>query len=316
VRIAITGAFGYVGAHLTARLLARGDVVSAVDRTPAAPDLPAHVARVPARIADVADAASLAGAFDGCEAVVHAAALSAPACARDPAEGLRVNGLGTRVVLDEARRAGVRRVVYFSTAHVYGELKGRIDESTPVRPLSPYGFSKAAGEEACFGAAQEGGREVFVVRFSNGFGAPLALSAECWSLALPSFVRAAAETGRIVLRTAGTQQRDFLTISDMVRAVETLLTAPFRGAQDIACNAGGGRSLSMREAAALVARAYEGLTGIRPPIDLPLGTEEAPPEPPVDYRCDRLAALGWRPAGDLAAEARATLEMLGVGSRA
>jgi hypothetical protein len=83
----------------------------------------------------------------------------------------------------------------------------------------------------------------------------------------------------------------------------------------IVLNAGGGRSLSMREAAAIVARACEDLTGVRPPIDLPPGAGDARPEVPLDYRSDLLAALGWRATGDLAAEARATLERLGVGSR-
>ena len=316
MKIAITGAFGYAGAHLTARLLERGDDVSAVSNAAAAADLPPRVARVATRIADVSDPAALAGAFDGREAVVHAAALPAAACERDPSGAMRVNARGTRAVLDEARRAGVRRVVFFSTAHVYGELKGRIDEATPIDPRTPYAVSKAAGERECFAAVEAGGLDAFVLRFSNGFGAPLALSADCWSLAFPSFARSAAENGRIVLKSPGTQPRDFLTISDMVAAVECALGAARPAAGAIALNAGGGRSLTMREAAAIVARAYEELTGTRPPVDLPPGSDSAPPEPPLDYRSDRLAALGWRAAGDLAAEARATLEKLGVGWRA
>lgn len=314
MRIAITGAFGYVGAHLTARLLERGDPLRAVSIAPPAADLPATIARVPVHLADVADPGSLAGAFAGCEAVVHAAGLPAAACERDPAEGMRINARGTRAVLEEARRAGVRRVVAFSTAHVYGALHGRIDESTPVLPRTAYGISKAAGERECFREAEAGGLEVFVLRFSNGFGAPLALSADCWSLAFPSFARSAAETGRIVLTSAGTQPRDFLAISDMVAAVECVLATPPPSPDAIALNAGGGRALTMREAAALVAQSCGQLTGTPAPVDLPPGSEAAPEEPALDYRCDRLRALGWRPSGDLAAEVRATLAMLGVGS--
>lgn len=312
MRIGVTGAFGYFGAHLAARLLERGHDLSAVSISPPAADLPARIAAIPARIADVADPGAMAGALSGCDAVVHGAAMAAAACERDPTAAMRVNGDGVGVVLDEARRAGVRRVVVLSSAHVYGEQRGRIDESHPIRPLSAYGKSKAAGERHAFGAAARGGIEVLVVRFSNGFGAPLSLLADCWTLALPSFARSAAETGRIRLLSAGTQQRDFLTLSDMATAVEILLAAPAPGGAEIAFNAGGGRSLSMRAAAALVAGAYAALTGVTPPIDLPPGSEGAPAEPPVDYRFDRLAALGYRPRGDLAAEARATLERLGV----
>ncbi len=314
MRVAVTGAFGYVGAQLTARLLEAGHSVCAVSLEPAASDLPAHVASVPARIADITDVAALAGVFDGCDAVVHAAALPAAACVANPALALHVNGFGTRAVLDEAKRAGVRRVVYLSTYHVYGRETGTIDESLPARPTSDYGISKAAGEGQCFRAARAGELEVFVARFSNGFGAPLCRSAECWTLAFPSFCRSVVETGRIVLKSAGMQQRDFLPLPDMCAALQVLLGAPAlaQGDTDIVYNVGGGRSLSMRDAAWLVAAKYEALTGVVAQIDLPEGTEDAPAEPPVDYRFDRITKLGYRPQGDLAHEVRATLQLLGA----
>ena len=220
-------------------------------------------------------------------------------------------------MLDEAARAGVRRVVYLSTYHVYGRETGTIVESLPARPAHDYGISKAAGEGACFRAARLGELEVFVARFSNGFGAPLSLSAECWTLAFPSFARSAAETGVIVLQSVGMQQRDFLALADMCAAIELLLAAPalVAGDTDIVYNVGGARSLSMRDAARIVADEYEALAGVAARIDLPEGTANAPAEPPVDYRFGRIAALGYAPEGDLSAEARATLRLLGVGSR-
>lgn len=316
MRVAVTGAFGYVGARLTERLLDAGHEVRAASLQPAAADLPARVASIPAHIGDITDAAGLAGAFDGCDAVIHAAALPAAACAADPALALRVNGFGTRVVLDEARRADVRRFVYLSTYHVYGRETGTIDESLAPRPAHDYGISKAAGEGQCFRAARSGDLEVFVARFSNGFGAPLACSAECWMLAFPSFCRSVAQTGRIVLQSAGMQQRDFLPLPDMCDALEVLLGAPAPppGDTNIVYNVGGGRSLSMRDAANLVAAEYEALTGTAAAIVLPEGADGAPAEPPVDYRFDRIAGLGYRPQGDLSGEVRATLRLLGVGA--
>ena len=315
MRICVTGAFGYVGARLVAHLLDAGHDVGALSLEPPAADMPAHVAGVPARIADITDAAALSGAFDGCEAVVHAAGLPAAACAADPALALRVNGFGSRNVLDEAVRAGVRRVVYLSTFHVYGRETGAIDESVPTRPTQDYGISKAAGEGQCFRAARSGEIEVFVARFSNGFGAPLSRSAECWTLAFPAFSRSAAETGRIVLNGAGMEQRDFLTLGDMCAALEILLGAPAlpKGDTDIVYNVGGGCSLSARNAAGLVSAEYETMTTMPMPIDLPAGTRDAAPQPPVDYRFDRIAALGYVPRGDLIAEIRDTLALLGVG---
>lgn len=317
MRIAVTGGFGYVGAHLVRALRAGGHEVVVISLLPPAEDLPAKVHDVEWHAADVSDPATLEGAFRACDAVIHAAALGAGPAAIDPAAALRVNGYGSRAVLDEAVRAGVRRAIYFSTYHVYGREHGIIDESTPTRPVSDYGISKLAGEGAFYRAARREEIETFVLRFSNGFGAPLSREADCFSLAFPSFARSAAETGRIRLLSAGMQQRDFLTIADMCAAVDVALEAPSPAAADtdIAMNVGGGRSLTMREAAGVVAEAWAVLKGEPVPVDLPPGTEDAPAEPAVEYRFERIAALGYAPKGDLSAEALATLKALGVRAR-
>jgi dTDP-glucose 4,6-dehydratase/UDP-glucose 4,6-dehydratase len=166
-----------------------------------------------------------------------------------------------------------------------------------------------------FRSARRGDIEAVIARFSNGFGAPAALSADCWSLAFPSFCRSAAQDGVVQLSSAGQQQRDFLTLSDMAAAIELLLDAPgaSSGDTDVIYNVGGGRSLSMREAAAIVAQEYCELTGERIEVGLPGDALSAPREAAVEYCFDRIAALGYRPKGDLAAEARATLSLLGVG---
>lgn len=314
MRIAVTGGFGYVGAHLVARLRAAGHEVVVLSLLPPAEDLPARVADVEWVAADVSAPATYTGALDGCDALVHAAAMGAGPATADPAGAFRVNGYGTRAVLDAAVEAGVRRAVYFSTYHVYGKETGTITEKTPTRPVSDYGITKLAGEGAFYRAARRGDIEPFILRFSNGFGAPLSREADCWSLAFPNFARSAAETGRIRLLSAGMQQRDFLTVGDMCAAVEIALdaAAPRTGDTDIAYNVGGGASLSMREAASIVADAYGEIRGEPAAIDLPEGTADAPAEPGVDYRFERIAKLGYAPSGDLAAEALATLKYLRV----
>lgn len=316
MRIAVTGGFGYVGAWLVRELTASGHRVTVVSLDPPASDLPPDVASVPYRLADISHPDGIAGAFDGIDAVVHAAAMGAGPAAAQPARALEVNGYGTRVVLDEVAGAGAR-AVYLSTYHVYGREHGIIDETVPARPTSDYGISKQAGEGECFRAARRGDLPVTVLRFSNGFGAPLSRSADCWTLAFPSFCLSAAEKGRIELLSAGQQQRDFLTLGDMCAAVVMALEAPpvAVGDSDIVYNVGGGRSMSMREAAAVVAEQYRQLTGTDIPVTLPAGAEDAPEGEVVDYRIDRIASLGYQPRGDLAAEARDTLRLLGVGSR-
>jgi len=134
VRIAITGANGFVGRHVIAALLEGGaaDDIRALVRDPrhAAAELPQ--AGLPIRQADVTDPGSLAGAFDGVDAVVHTVAIPTERHGRFE----RVNAEGTRAVVREAERAGVRKIVHLS--------------AIGASPESPYPFlrSKGRGESA------------------------------------------------------------------------------------------------------------------------------------------------------------------------
>ena len=315
MRVLVTGGFGYLGSHLTDSLAAAGHTVRVLERRlPASPS--AWQQRFETFVGDVSDPASLPPAFEGVEAVVHAAALNAPSCAADPEAAVRVNGLGTRNVLAAAAAAGARRAVYLSSIHVYGPLaQDVIDEATPTRPVSDYAITKLLGESYCGQAVTRGEIEALVVRFSNGYGAPLSMDADCWMLAVPDFCRQAYERGEIVLQSAGTQQRDFLTLAEEVAAVRLLIEeapSPKRVA-DVVYTAGGGCSRSMREVAELVADVYRERFGREAVIRLPEGAYAAPAEPPVDYRFERLAALGYRPEGDMRAQVDALFTLLAGG---
>lgn len=118
ISVLVTGANGFLGRHLVAELHRRGHAVRALVRPGTAPPFPAawNVAYWPA---DLAQPGTLAGAAEGCGAIIHAAALARVNPARDPALWA-VNVEGTRAVLAEARRAGVGRLVYVGTANVFG----------------------------------------------------------------------------------------------------------------------------------------------------------------------------------------------------
>lgn len=127
--VAITGAAGFLGTALAARL--PGARLTDVDTLDVRDPIPAS-------------------AFAGCEAIVHLAALTgvAPSLSR-AAEYRRTNADGTAAVVAAAVAAGVRRVVVTSSSSVYGECPGpAVEDGTPLRPLSPYGESKAAAEAA------------------------------------------------------------------------------------------------------------------------------------------------------------------------
>ena len=144
MRVAVTGATGFVGSHVANALLARGDRVRALARSPA-PGLAEAGAEVVPGTLD--DSAALERLVEGAEVVHHVAGAIA---ARSESDFMRVNAEGTARLAEAARAAGVRRFVYVSSIAASGpSARGRpLDDAGPARPVTPYGRSKQAGEEA------------------------------------------------------------------------------------------------------------------------------------------------------------------------
>ena len=140
MRVALTGATGFVGGHLLERL--RGEDVACLARTPSPALAGGRVVT-----GGIGDAAAVDALVQGAEVVFHVAGAIA---ARSEAEFLAVNRDGTRMLAEACVRARVRRLVYVSSLAVTGpSARGRpVDETTPPNPVTPYGRSKQAGEEA------------------------------------------------------------------------------------------------------------------------------------------------------------------------
>jgi nucleoside-diphosphate-sugar epimerase len=167
--ILITGASGYIGSRLAARLVAQGASVRALVRNPArAEELAASGVEVVR--GDVTDPASLAAALAGCTLVYHAAAWVGERGSREAVWAVNVDG--TRAMVQAAQAAGVRRFVHLSSCSVYGSPQNvfEIDESYPVQMRGNlYADSKAAAEEAVW-AASQAGLPVVVARPSQVYG--------------------------------------------------------------------------------------------------------------------------------------------------
>ncbi len=152
--VAVTGAAGFIGRHLCARLRAAGHPVRALVRRPVGGWGEGVDERI---VADLADRDALARAAAGCDAVVHLAGRAhvLRETAADPGAAFhRANVDGTASALAAARAAGARRFVLLSSAAAVGPADaGCVDDATPARPASPYGASKLAAEELVRGAA-------------------------------------------------------------------------------------------------------------------------------------------------------------------
>jgi UDP-glucose-4-epimerase GalE len=227
MRILVTGGAGYIGSVIVARLLARGHDVVAYDdlsrghREAVHPD--ASLVR-----GDVRDETRLREALVGAQAIVHMAALAEVGeSVAHPERYHDVNANGTATVTAAAQAAGVGRLVFSSTAAVYGE-PGRIpiDEDDRLRPTNPYGESKLAGERILEQARSADGLAFTALRYFNACGADGAAGEDHdpESHLIPLALRAARDGTSIRVfgddypTADGTCVRDYVHVVDLANA--------------------------------------------------------------------------------------------------
>lgn len=274
-RVLVTGAGGYVGSGLVGTLAEEGWDVRALVRRH---ESHLNMAQVVADLAAEPDAA--VAACEGVEAVVHLAGENEVVAARDPAFALGGTVLATERLVEAVAASGVKRFVYMSTVHVYGEqLTGgaTITEDLRPEPRAAYAIARLASEHLAATLASAG-VEVVVLRMTNSLGAPAHPAVDRWTLVCNDLCRQGAVSGRLELRSSGVQWRDFLALRD-VRAV---VAAACRSDEAVlpagVYNLGSGSSITVRDLAGLIQEAFERCTGTRPELYAPEPGAE-PPEP-------------------------------------
>jgi UDP-glucose 4-epimerase len=244
----VTGGAGFIGSHLVEALAASGRQVRVLDdlSTGLAANL-AHVAPAPELIeGGVADAAAVERAVQGVEVVYHLAALaSVQRSVERPDDTHRVCATGTLRVLEAARKAGARRVVYAASASAYGVPAGEVQtEDDPLVPLSPYAAAKLAGEMYCQAFAATYGLETVRLRFFNVFG-PRQRADSPYSGVIALFVAALTQGCVPTVFGDGLQTRDFVGVRDVAQALTRAAATP--GVSGRVYNVGTGRGVTLLE---------------------------------------------------------------------
>lgn len=229
-RILVTGGAGFIGSHLVDALLAKGYGVRVLDdlSTGKVSNLPVDNPQLQLVVGDVADAAALAQAMHGCGAVVHLAAVaSVQASVEDPVRTHQSNFIGTLRVCEAMVAAGIRRVVFASSAAVYGNNgEGTpINEDTPKSPLTPYAADKLASEYYLDFYRRQHGLEPVILRFFNIFG-PRQDPSSPYSGVISIFSERAKRARPITVFGDGGQTRDFVYVEDLVKILVQGLEHP------------------------------------------------------------------------------------------
>lgn len=219
--VCVTGGAGFIGSHLVDGLVELGADVRVIDdlSNGREENITHHGNSIRFVKDSILNEAALAEAINGCEIVFHEAALgSVPHSVEEPILFNQVNGVGTVRVLEQARNAGVKRVVYAGSSSAYGESKvlPKIESMLP-EPISPYAVSKLMGEYWLMAYASCYGLSCVTLRYFNVFG-PRQRPDSQYAAVVPAFINALVNNNKPKVYGDGLQSRDFTFIANVVHA--------------------------------------------------------------------------------------------------
>lgn len=216
----VTGGAGFIGSHIIKELVSRGQEVVAVDdfSTGSLSNLSSVQQKIKIVSADICNFSALLKAFQGADYVLHHAALvSVPRSVEEPQLTWQINVSGTLNVLEAARQAGVKRVVFASSCCVYGTSSKPCKETSPKRPGSPYALSKQIGEELCRFYTQMYGLETVCLCYFNVYGVGQNPNG-AYAAVIAQFLQRALNGEPVRIDGTGRQSRDFIAVEDVARA--------------------------------------------------------------------------------------------------
>jgi UDP-glucose 4-epimerase len=300
----VTGGAGFIGSHIATAVAERGDEVRVFDNLSSGSRMNlAHLGpKVELVEGDLLDPVAVARAVDGVGVIFHEAALaSVPRSVEKPLDTHAVCVTGTLHLLEAARKAGVRRLVFAGSSSVYGNQPAMSKRETDVlSPLSPYAAAKLAGEAYCHSFTAVYGLETVVLRYFNVFGPRQDPNSE-YSAVIPKFVALMLRGKRPMVFGDGQQSRDFTYVEDVVRG--NLLAAESKNAVGRVFNIACGRQQSLLQL----------IDSINAALGTSIEPEFAPPragdvrESLADISAAR-AALGYEPAVDFDEALRRSIE--------
>jgi UDP-glucose 4-epimerase len=245
----VTGGAGFIGSHLVDYLISMKHDVIIVDNMSANNEEFYWNEMATAKVVDITDYERMRPLFDGVDYVFHLAAESRlqPAI-ENPIEAITKNCVGTTVVLQCAREAGVKRFVYSTTSSGYGYNPYPNVETQPDDCLNPYSASKVAGEKFCKMYTDLYGLETVCLRYFNVFGERSPTMGQ-YAPVIGIFEKQKKSGEPLTIVGDGTQRRDFVYVGDVARANYLAATMPLRGHSGEIFNVGSGKNYSVQEIA-------------------------------------------------------------------
>lgn len=293
-RVLITGGMGLIGGRVAQSLAERGYAVKLGSRK--MQPVPSWLARAEVIPMDWLSSDSLISACNGVDAIVHLAAMNDLECLSDPVSAVEVNVVNTVRLVEAAKVTNVKRLIYFSTAHIYGApLVGYVDETTLPSCKHPYATSHRAAEDVVLASGDK--LSSVVLRLSNGFGRPSHAAVNSWNLLVNDLCRQAVTNRNLTLRSSGLQRRDFITLYDVCQVVDHMINLPDASIQNGIFNVGSGKSMQVVEMADMIKSRCTALFGYSPDIIRPM-PDAFEVDIHFEYCIDKLRSTGFDVKGN------------------
>ena len=248
MKILITGGAGFIGKHLVKNILKNNFQVTIFDNfSNSDRESILDLIKMGAKIidGDITNIQEISDAVKNHEVIVHLAALiSVEESIKNPSKTFHINIDGTKNVLEACKKNNIKKIVVTSSSAVYGEceLDFKLSEETKLKPISPYGKSKAKMEQEIIKFVSEYKMNYVILRFFNIFG--LGQSSE-YAGVITKFIDRIKKNESLEIFGNGMQTRDFISILDVVNAINNTISSKSNGIYNI----GSGKIITIKELA-------------------------------------------------------------------
>lgn len=304
--VLILGGFGTIGARLAERLVVtnryRLTLSSRVSRV-----APTWAPGAQTCVLDITDTGDWSSTLGGVDTIVHLVSLTDFQAKDDPNEAWRVGVDGTRHLIDNAQRAGVSRIIFMSTGHVYGTpYTGHITEGTPPNPQQPYATTHLEAEKLLANAHGTNGMTTVRLRLSNGFGYPKLRDNAIWQIVINDLCRQTIVNGSLTLKSSGLQHRNFIPFTDVCSALLHTIDMSTDIVGDGLFNLGSLEAMRVIDIAKRVQERARAVLGLDLALHVPPAHNEGT-SPGLHYDSSKLRSTGLQLSDDLDSEIDALL---------